>query len=234
MYARKKRTNYQDLLFKSAIKSVEEKKLSVSAAARKYDIPRQTLSDKVKSKHNGTYGGRTALSTDDENVLVEYIKYMGAVGHPLNVSEIKAFAWSVGKRSSNPECFGENGPSKNWWGAFQKRHPALTLRKPDKLDRRRKQTGKRSVVKKHFDALKKALVEAGLDGKSAHIFNVDETGMSMDRSTGKVCVDRKTKKVYQESSGDREHITANVCCSASGQVLPPMIIFEKCFPSAHY
>ena len=93
---------------------------------------------------------------------------------------------------------------------------------------------KRSVMNKHFDQLKEVLADSDLLDKPSHISNVDETGIEMDSLNGKVVVDRNTKHAYQESRGEREHITANVCCSASGLVLPPMIIFERCFPSGHY
>ena len=93
------------------------------------------------------------------------------------------------------------------------------MQKPDKLDRRRSNTAKRSVVRKHFDTLKEALLKANLLDKPEHVFNVDETGIEMNKQSGKVVVDRCIKKHYQESVGDREHITANVCCSSSGYVL---------------
>ena len=234
MLTHRKRKTYKDEAMQSAIKAVERKENGVCAAAVKFGVPRQTLTDKLKGKHSGVYGGSTALSEEDENVLVKYIKYMGSIGYPLNVQVIKAFAWSVGKRSANPQCFTECGPSDKWWRGFRKRHPSLTLRKPDKLNRRRTQTSKKSTVEGHFKLLKEWLEKEGLLNKPSHIFNVDETGIELDSDTGKVCVDRHSRKAYKEASGDREHITANICCSASGQVLPPMIIFKECFPSGHY
>jgi hypothetical protein len=234
MFSIKKRCNYQDAVLQDALNDVKKGLRTVSGASKHYKIPRSTLDHKVKGRHNGLYGGRTKLSAEEETALVEYIQYMDKIGHPLGVLEVKMFAWSIAKRSENPDCFGENGPSHKWWCGFKKRHKRLTLRKPDKLDRRRSNTAKRSVVRKHFEALKEALVKADLFDKPEHIFNVDETGIEMNKRTGKVVVDRCTKKHHQETVGDREHITANVCCSSTGHVLPPMLIFQKCFPSTNY
>ena len=234
MFSIKKRCNYQNDVLKKAIAEVKDGKRTVSDAARYYQIPRTTLGDKVRGIHSGQYGKNTKLNADEETALVEYIKYMDKIGHPLGVLEVKMFAWSIAKRSDNPDCFGDKGPSTKWWRGFRKRHSRLTLRKPDKLDRRRSNTAKKSVVKKHFEILKDALLKAGLIDKPEHIFNVDETGIEMNKQTGKVVVDRCIKKHHQESVGDREHITANVCCSATGQVLPPMLIFQKSFPSSNY
>ncbi len=229
-----KRKAYSSETLQSAIESVNKGGKSVLEASKIFGVPRQTLADKVNCRHTGVYGGTTALSGEDEEALVQYILYMASIGHPLTVADVKCFAWSVGKRSSNPLCFTENGPSDKWWRGFKRRHPRITLRKADKLDRRRKAMSKPSVMNNHFDQLKEVLENSGLLDKPSNIFNVDETGIDMDSLTGKVVVDRNTKHPYQESRGEREHITANVCCSASGLVLPPMIIFERCFPSGHY
>lgn len=234
MYSIKKRCNYQNASMENALADVKNGTRTVSDAARHHQVPRSTLDHKVNNRHAGAFGGQTKLSGEEETALVKYIDYMDKIGHPLGVAEVKMFAWSIAKRSTNPDCFGENGPSHKWWRGFRRRHKNLTMRKPDKLDRRRKNTAKRSVVRKHFELLKEALKEADLLDKPEHIFNVDETGVEMNKGTRKVVVSRNRRKHYQDSVGDREHITANVCCSASGQALPPMLIFQKCFPSSDY
>jgi len=69
-----KRRAYGEATLKLAIESVREKKLNVTDAAQRYEIPRQTLDDKIKSKHLGKYGKKTALSTEDEKLLADYTK----------------------------------------------------------------------------------------------------------------------------------------------------------------
>ena len=229
-----KRKAYQEETLRLAINNVRRGERNVTQAAKFFNIPRQTLSDKVNRLHQQTYGGKTALSEEDEAALFDYVMYMASIAHPLSVSDVKMFAWSIAKRSSNPSCFSENGPSDKWWRGFKNRHPRITLRKPDKLERRRKTMSKQSVMNDHFQMLHEILVKNGLLDKPAQIFNVDEAGMEMDTASGKIVVDRNASHAYQESSGEREHITVNVCTSASGVVLPPMIIFEKHFPSGHY
>ena len=234
MYSLKKRCAYEDIALKNATNDVRKGIRTVSDASRYHNVPRSTLDHRIKGRHGEKYGGKTKLSEDDESALVDYIQYMDVIGHPLGIAEVKTFAWSISKRSTTPDCFGDKGPSHKWWRCFRERHKNLTLRKPDKLDRRRNNTAKRSVVRKHFQLLKETLEKANLLNRPEHIFNVDETGIEMNKGTRKVVVNRGSKKHHQESVGDREHITANVCCSASGFVLPPMIIFQKCFPSSDY
>ena len=171
---RQKRRQYSTETLRSAVESVSNGERNITQAATLFGIPRQTLADKVGGKHVSTYGGRTALSAEDENTLFEYVMYMASIGHPLTVADVKVFAWSVGKRSTNPECFTENGPSDKWWRGFKNRHRRITLRKADKLDRRRRQMSKKSTMNKHFDLLKEVLIKSDLFDKPSHIFNVDE------------------------------------------------------------
>ena len=56
---------------RSAIDSITKGEQNVPQAAKLFNILRQMLVDKINSEHQGTYGGKTALSVEDENPLVE-------------------------------------------------------------------------------------------------------------------------------------------------------------------
>ncbi|XP_057294608.1 uncharacterized protein LOC130623134 [Hydractinia symbiolongicarpus] len=169
-------------------------------------------------------------------MLIHYIKYMASIAHPLSISAIKAFAWNIVKRSKCTSSFNRvSGPGHTWWDSFKKRHSReITLRKPDGLDRGRSRMANVTVIKQHFDLLRKTLVDLDILDKPDRIFNCNESGISMDARVGKVVVSRSTKHPYSESKGNRDHITAHVAVSAAGVPLPPMIIFEKAFPSGPY
>ena len=87
-----------------------------------------------------------------------------------------------------------------------------------------------NVINRHFDTLRKRLIENDRD----KLFNVDESGISMDFRLGKVAVTRGAMHAHSLSKGARNHITVNCCVAAAGQVLLPMIIFEKAFPLSPY
>ena len=69
------------------------------------------------------------------------------------------------------------------------------------------------VMTKYFEVLKDFFEENELTNKPMHIFNADESGISMEARVGKVVVARGSKHAYSESKGPRDHITVNVCCS---------------------
>ena len=91
-----------------------------------------------------------------------------------------------------------------------------------------------NVMKNFFTLYKDLLDETGLIGKPSHIFFADESGVDVNSKAGKVVVATKSKHAYSEQKSFRDHITTLVCCSASGLMLSPMIIFEKSWPSGPY
>ena len=159
---------------------------------------------------------------------------MASHAFPLNIKQIKGFAWALLIRSGREKQFKERGPTEKWWRDFKKRHPELSLRTPDSLDRGRSRMTNENVVKSHFNTLKKTLQENGLPDNAEKIFNLDESGINMELRQRKVIVKKGSKNVHSLSKGSRDYITVNCCVSAAGYVLPPMIIYEKSFPSAPY
>ena len=85
------------------------------------------------------------------------------------------------------------------------------------------------VMNNNFAKLKEVLHEHKIFNKPRHIFNSDVSGIRLDSQAGKVVVCRNTKQAYSEPKGSSTHITTRICCSASGVMLPPMLIFEKSF-----
>ena len=76
---------------------------------------------------------------------------------PLTRPLTKAFAWAIAVRSGKAERFGKEGPSKNWRTGFRRRHPELTLRKADKLERSRAASLNPEVVKQYFELLNEVM-----------------------------------------------------------------------------
>ena len=138
-------------------------------------------------------------------------------------------------RINQSERYATEGPGWTWWKKFKLRHKdKITLRKPDILDRGRARMARQDVMDDFFSNLKETLTNNNLLNRPECIFNCDESGFSMEAKLGKVVVPKGAKHSYSQSKGSRTHITTHVCVSASGQVLPPMIIYTENWPSAPY
>ena len=118
---------------------------------------------------------------------------MASHSFPLNIRQIKGFAWAILIRSGHEKQFKEGGPAEKWWRGFKERHPDLSLRTPDSLDKGQSQMANENVVKSYFNTLKKTLQENGLLDNAEKIFNVDESGINMELRQGKVIVKKGSK-----------------------------------------
>ena len=57
-------------------------------------------------------------------------------------------------------------------------------------------------------------------------YNVDESEMPLHHCTPKVVTQKGQKKVRVRTTGEKSQITIVGCASASGQVIPPYVIFD--------
>ena len=75
-----------------AIQAVKDNLYTTTEAARVFDVPRQTLHDKVKSKYsNGRAGTPTLLKEAEEDALVGYATYMADHAIPITRTHLKEF-----------------------------------------------------------------------------------------------------------------------------------------------
>ena len=84
------------------------------------------------------------------------------------------------------------------------------------------------TIDHYYSLLHDTLSEHDLVNKPSQIYNVDETGVPLNPRPPKVITTkgRVTKKVCCHTSGRKGQVTRVGCTNASGQVIPPMIIFD--------
>lgn len=219
-----------------AMEEVSDNSMKIAVAAKQYCVPRKSLENRIKKRvaHGKNPGPCRVLSDEEEDSLVEYIKYMARGGFPMTSKIIMAYAWAISKKSGKSSRFSATGPSWHWWCDFRRRHPDLTLRSTDKLDRGRARNANKLVLQEYFDLLDKTLVKNNIKDKCDRIYNCDESGIELDNTPHKVLAVKGSRHVYSQSMGTREHVTVHACSCANGTMLPPMIIFSKCFPGSCY
>ena len=108
----------------------------VASAAKHFEVPQKTLDDRVKGqvKHGTNPGVNTAMTTDKESALANYLLYMAEHGFPLTMKMAQAFAWAIAIQSGTQGRFNEEiGPEKHWWQTFKAHHPDLRLRTAEEV-----------------------------------------------------------------------------------------------------
>ena len=200
--------------------AVESGTLKVTEALKVFDIPRQTLSDRIKGKYTKVGGDRkTELTEDEKKILVDYCMFMAKCSHPLTVPVIKTFTWAIVKKVIDHQGFTLQMVQGGICGDVLKRHPEISLWRLDNLDHSRSRTNNQVVMDKFFKLLKEELESIDILNKPEHIFNADESGIDLNARSGKVIVPKSSKRAYSEQKAPRDHITFMVRCSASGQVI---------------
>ena len=82
------------------------------------------------------------------------------------------------------------------------------------------------IISEYYDLLETVLGHHELSDKPGQVYNVDETGVSLDPPKQRVCAKRGQKKVWQTGSGNMSNITVVVSVSAMGHILPPFVILK--------
>ena len=77
----------------------------------------------------------------------------------------------------------------------------------------------------YLDLLRSVYDEFEFDDHPEQIYNMDETGVPLEPHPPKIVAAKGQKKIRCRSSGQKSQITVIGCGSATGQILPPFIIF---------
>ena len=80
-------------------------------------------------------------------------------------------------------------------------------------------------MKEYFDLLREVYDEYEFDSHPECIYNMDETGVPLEPHPPKVIAKRGQKKVRYRTSGQKAQTTVIGCGSATGQIIPPFIIY---------
>ena len=128
----------------------------------------------------------------------------------------------------------DKGPSDDWFRKYLIRHPELSEKQSEMQDRGRNRMSNSTVMEQHFKLLGETLDDLGIKDKPSQIFNCDETGWSGKEKIKQKVFGIKGQHCYQQSVLGTGHITAHLCLSANGTVLPSFLIFEKSLPHTTY
>lgn len=172
---------------------------------------------------------KAVFSAEQEKELVAYIKEMEVRLFGLSPTEIRHLAFQLAEKNNLDHPFNhESGVAgEDWWHCFQKRHPDLSIRKPESTSAARAMGFNKVAVSSFFGLLSVVVDEHKLTAN--RIFNVDETGIScVPKTQSKIVAAKGRKQVGVLASAERgQNITAEICVCADGSYMPPMLIFPR-------
>ncbi|CAH2006301.1 unnamed protein product [Acanthoscelides obtectus] len=229
-YIRKSQRGYgyskEDL--RTAVNIVKSGQMSIYRASLMYHIPKNTLSDHVKGRRgqkSSTYGRRTDLSFEEETCLADCIRCMEKWGFGLTRKELLGIVEDYVKTNKIKTQFKNDKPGEDWFLNFKRRHK-LSIKTPQSVEFARKKNVVPFLVYQYFDLLENTIKELGLEDKPSQIWNLDESSFCSDPSKTKIVGQRGLPATRTTSGPGKQNTTVLMCCSASGEKAPPLIIFK--------
>ena len=207
-----------------AMKSVQQDGLSGNMAADLHGVPRSTLKDRLSGRvrHGTKSGPKPYLSTEEESELARHLLQAADIGFGKTRRDVKCIVEEHLRRKGTLKG---TTISDGWWEKFLQRNPNLRLRSGDSTAHVRMDAINAENLSAYYDLLKSVYDEHGFDSHPEAIYNMDETGVPLEPRPPKVIAAKGKKKIRYRTSGQKSQITVIGCASATGQILPPYIIF---------
>jgi len=113
----------------------------------------------------------------------------------------------------------------DWLRLFMRRNK-LSIRKPEATSLGRASAFNRHNLDLFYNNLSQLLQEHKYEGYQ--IYNADETGVSTVQNPGSVVAKKGSRQVGQITSAERGELVTVLCCiNATGNSIPPMLIFPR-------
>jgi len=206
--------NYDQSTLDAAVLAIQAGDQNPSSASTVYGIPRKTLSNRINNP--GTprrAGGTTIFTAVQEDEMALRLQYMENRGFPLSIERFLELSYEYacklnrrrllqGKIPNNWHI--NNMCSRDWWFSTN-----------------------------FYNELEEIYNNTSINDFPQLIYNIDETGLSsVPGNSNKVIATKGSRAVHSIQVGDRGSLTTVIpAVSASGECLPPFLIFKGKAPT---
>lgn len=219
--------NLQDV--QKAVEGVINNSMTFREASRATSVPVTVIFNRINGRktsllHLGT-GRGTELTLKVENLLEKCLIARAEMGYPCDRKELKDLVQKYVTDNGMSTRFKNNLPGDY---GFMNRHPRLSLKMPEHLQKARKTARDPYVVYGFFDSIEEQYAQSFGIGEipRALIFNADESGFKSDPSKVRgIGVKNVSLNRVSDGSG-RESTSVLACVSADDYALPPLVVFS--------
>ena len=217
---------YSDEKLQQCLDDTATGKCSERNASAHYNIPRQTIRNKMKDVHCSTVGRQKVFSDEEEEAFVNHIACLANSSFPVTKSDLRFIIKGyLDKKRKAVNCFNNNCPGREWVSRFMKRYDEELREKFAHNMSKKRANVTENVVNDFFDNPEK---EGGFaPGK---IFNFDESGFSDDPGKKKMIFVRKIKHSQLICNSSKINYSAMFCSSANEELLPPYVVYKGSQP----
>ncbi|XP_003737382.1 uncharacterized protein LOC100904063 [Galendromus occidentalis] len=225
-----------------AVEAVRREGQTFRETSEQYQIPLRSLkrycktSDESGDVRVGYEKRRQVFDGKQEEELSAYITRASDIYFGLTPRDVRKLAFKVAEfyKCDFPPSWASNGMAgPDWFSAFLKRNPSLSIRVPEATSLSRATSFNKTNVSRFFDLL------AELYGRHkfgpGDIWNMDETGITTVQRPDKVVARRGIKQVGKVTSAERGTlVTLALAVSATGNKVPPFFVFPRVHFKDHF
>lgn len=222
------RKKYQPAGVIEAVRLVVDEKLSLDWAVLATNVPRETVRRYVKQRRGNPDkpllqnlpGPAPILTAAEEADLVDMVHAMSEIGCGMTMAQANRAVLDVVADGRVHPFNKKIGPGRDWWEAFLRRQPTLSMRVGEKLERARACNDNINVMTQFMNTLSRLYAEHEL---LPHlIFNTDET--KTEPKFPKVLARKGVRTAYILTPPPLPHTSIVGCINAAGESMPPTII----------
>ncbi|XP_021339753.1 uncharacterized protein LOC110440970 [Mizuhopecten yessoensis] len=223
----KKRIQYNRDDVQRAVDAVTSRSMSVRKASAMFAVPKSTVADRVNQRYGSDprLGRPAALPDTIENKIVDTVKAAAKKGIGISRRQLLTRTGDLCRRY-RVTPFKNVAPSNQWWEGVKKRHPELSIRRPEKLAASRARMLNPTVVSKYMASLGELIASLNLSNKPQSIWNYDETGRSFEHSPVRVIAEKSSKNVVGRTGNNRTNVSIMACVNAAGRSMSPMFVVK--------
>ncbi|KAJ8732554.1 hypothetical protein PYW07_015153 [Mythimna separata] len=216
---------------------------SIRKVAKTYNIAYPTLrryvalnldvytEDLAEKRLVPNYENRLVFTAEQEEIYKEYIKECALKFYGLTTKDCRKVAYQMARVNNVtvPDSWARDKMAgKEWLRSFRKRHFDLSIKKPEACSLARATAFNRETVKSFFDNLKIAMSRHPSFSTGCRLYNLDETATTTVQRPQKVVGPKGKYNIAKITSGEKGTLvtTCAIVC-ASGQALPPALIFPR-------
>ncbi|XP_054286972.1 uncharacterized protein LOC129002892 [Macrosteles quadrilineatus] len=246
-YIRKtNRAEISEEAVKAALEDVKNGNMSIRQAAANHGLKKSMLHKRLKklgplepghpdigpttSNHGKSkYSHPQVFSTEEEDMLEDYLIQSSKLQYGLTYKQVRELAYDYGVKLERklPISWETNkSAGLDWMKGYMKKHPRLSLRKPENTSIARNLNFNQHNVSTFFKNLE--MVRGKNKFKPDNIINVDETGLTTVLESPKVVAPTGVKQIGQTVSAERgELVTVCGIVTAAGNAIPPVYIYPR-------
>ena len=175
------------------------------------------------------YNTKQVFSAEQEMSLKNYLIASEKMYFGLTRTTFSKFAYdfAVVNSITVPDSWKKNqSAGKSWLQSFFKRHPDLSIRKPEATNLPRCTSFYETNVNTFFDNLEQAMAQLGENYSPSNIFNLAESALTTVYNLPNIIAQEGSKQVEGAISAEQGTLVTACCIiSAAGDSIPPYMIF---------